>query len=79
MASRGKKKTTMGKLTREAALRDKRMDKAARRDARKQAALLGPESPDVFGEESAEAADGADGDESPEPAAELEPASPLTP
>jgi hypothetical protein len=36
MASRGKKKTTWAKLNREAKLRDRRMDKQARKDARKQ-------------------------------------------
>lgn len=38
MASRGKKKTTMAKLSREARLRERRMDKQARKDARKQQA-----------------------------------------
>ena len=38
MASSGKKKTTMAKLNREAKMRERRMDKAARRDARKQLA-----------------------------------------
>jgi hypothetical protein len=37
MASRGKKKTTMAKLNREAKLRERRMDKQARKDARKHA------------------------------------------
>ena len=36
MASRGKKKTTMAKLTRESRLRERRLDKQARKDARKQ-------------------------------------------
>jgi hypothetical protein len=36
MASRGKKKTTMAKLNREAKLRERRLDKQARKDARKQ-------------------------------------------
>jgi hypothetical protein len=36
MASRGKKKTTMAKLNREARLRERRLDKQARKDARKQ-------------------------------------------
>jgi hypothetical protein len=44
MASRGKKKTTMAKLTREARLRDRRMEKQARKDARKRAAAE-PTSP----------------------------------
>ena len=35
MASGGKKKTTMAKLNREAKVREKRQDKAARKDARK--------------------------------------------
>jgi hypothetical protein len=38
MASRGKKKTTMAKLNRESRLRERRRDKQARQDARKQAA-----------------------------------------
>jgi len=43
MASSGKKKTTMAKLTRESRLRERRIDKKARKDARKLAATLGPE------------------------------------
>jgi hypothetical protein len=35
MASSGKKKTTMAKLDRERKMREKRMDKQARKDARK--------------------------------------------
>jgi hypothetical protein len=35
MASSGKKKTTMAKLTRESKLRERRMDKQAKKDARK--------------------------------------------
>jgi hypothetical protein len=35
MASHGKKKTTMAKLTRESRLRERRLDKQARKDARK--------------------------------------------
>jgi hypothetical protein len=38
MASSGKKKTTMAKLDRERRMREKRMDKQARKDARKYAA-----------------------------------------
>lgn len=37
MASGGKKKTTMAKLDRERRMREKRTDKLARKDARKQA------------------------------------------
>lgn len=42
MASSGKKKTTMAKLMRESRLRERRMDKAARKDARKLAAVDSP-------------------------------------
>jgi hypothetical protein len=38
MASKSKKKTTMAKLNREAAVRERRQRKQARKDARKQAA-----------------------------------------
>lgn len=38
MASGGKKKTTMAKLNRESKLRERRLDKQARKDARKYAA-----------------------------------------
>ncbi len=38
MASSGKKKTTMAKLQREGRLRERRLDKQARKDARKLAA-----------------------------------------
>lgn len=37
MSSRGKKKTTMAKLSRESRLRERRLDKQAKKDARKQA------------------------------------------
>lgn len=43
MASSGKKKTTMAKLNRESKLRERRQDKAARKDARKRAAAENPE------------------------------------
>jgi hypothetical protein len=42
MASSGKKKTTMAKLTRERRLRERRMDKQAKKDARKRAAAEYP-------------------------------------
>jgi hypothetical protein len=45
MASSGKKKTTMAKLARESRLRERRAAKAARKDARKLAAL-NPDLPD---------------------------------
>jgi len=38
MASSGKKKTTFSKLARESRLREKRIDKQARKEARKRAA-----------------------------------------
>ena len=38
MASSGKKRTTMAKLNREHKLRERRLDKQARKEARKQAA-----------------------------------------
>jgi hypothetical protein len=41
MASSGKKKTTMAKLTRESRLRERRQDKQARKNARKLAAANG--------------------------------------
>jgi hypothetical protein len=42
MSSRGKKKTTMAKLTREARLRDRRVEKQARKEARRDAAATQP-------------------------------------
>jgi hypothetical protein len=42
MASRGKK-TTMAKLARESRLRERRIDKQARKDARKRAAEMDPD------------------------------------
>jgi len=51
MASGGKRKTTMAKLNREAAVRDRRLRKQARKDARKLAASE-PDTPpnDEFSE-----------------------------
>ena len=45
MASSSKKKTTMAKLTRESRLRERRLDKQAKKDARKLAPANDPESP----------------------------------
>jgi hypothetical protein len=45
MASTGKKKTTMAKLARESRLRERRQDKAARKEARKYAAAHPPTEP----------------------------------
>jgi hypothetical protein len=42
MASSGKRKTTMAKLARESRLRERRLDKQARKDARKLAATQHP-------------------------------------
>jgi hypothetical protein len=44
MASNSKKKTTMAKLNRENAVRERRLRKQAKKDARKQAAAAGPPS-----------------------------------
>jgi hypothetical protein len=46
MASSGKKKTTMAKLDRERRMRERRLDKQARKDARKQEAAQLLETPD---------------------------------
>lgn len=43
MSSRGKKKTTMAKLTREARLRDRRVEKQQRKEARRDAAATEPQ------------------------------------
>ncbi|HUB05183.1 MAG TPA: hypothetical protein VMA76_08930 [Solirubrobacteraceae bacterium] len=45
MASRGKKKTTFAKLARETRLRERRLDKQAKKDARKRLAELEPGQP----------------------------------
>ena len=45
MASNAKKKTTMAKLNRENAVRERRLRKQARKDARKQAAAVQPDPP----------------------------------
>ena len=45
MASSGKPKTTWAKLQREAALRERRLDKAARKQIRKQAQLDPSQAP----------------------------------
>ena len=42
MASSSKKKTTMAKLNREAAVRERRLEKQAKKNARKQAAADRP-------------------------------------
>jgi hypothetical protein len=45
MASSSRKKTTMAKLNRETAVRERRMHKQAKKDARKLAAAAPPEAP----------------------------------
>jgi hypothetical protein len=47
MASAGKKRTTMAKLTRESRLRERRVEKEARKRARKDAAAHGPSEPEA--------------------------------
>ena len=46
MASSGKKKTTMAKLMRESRLRERRIDKQARKDARKNGTAIETVEPD---------------------------------
>ena len=45
MASSGKRKTTMAKLTRESKLRERRLDKQAKKEARKLAPAHHPDGP----------------------------------
>ena len=45
MGSSGKKKTTFAKLNRERRLLERRMEKKAKKDARKRAAALSPGQP----------------------------------
>jgi hypothetical protein len=45
MASRGKKKTTMAKLSRETRLRERRIEKKARKEARKEASVNQQDQP----------------------------------
>jgi len=60
MASSGKKKTTMAKLNRERKLREKKLDKAARKDARKNGLLEPQEHYDPFAEPGQETESGAE-------------------
>jgi hypothetical protein len=57
MASSGKKKTTMAKLDRERRMREKRMDKQARKDARKYAAANPSEVDETLVEHEADDAE----------------------
>jgi hypothetical protein len=45
MASSGKRKTTFAKLSREAKLRERRLEKQVKKDARKRAAAAGATTP----------------------------------
>jgi hypothetical protein len=45
MASTGKRKTTMAKLNRERRLRERRLEKKAKKDARKRASAQDPAHP----------------------------------
>ena len=58
MASGGKKKTTMAKLTRESKLRERRADKQARKDARKYAAANPDQFPQGTVDDDGEAVEG---------------------
>jgi hypothetical protein len=58
MASSGKKKTTMAKLTRESRLRERRLDKQAKKNARKHAPARHPDRPgDTLNATTGESAD----------------------
>jgi hypothetical protein len=57
MSSRGKKKTTMAKLSRESRLRERRVEKEARKQARRFASTLPPAAPE---DDEREAEVGAD-------------------
>ncbi len=48
MASGGKRKTTMAKLNRETRLRERRLDKQAKKDTRRQAASHDPGDPSLM-------------------------------
>lgn len=63
MASSGKKKTTMAKLMRETKLRERRMDKQARKEARKNAPPVDPDAvEDSFGPTMGEAVEPSEDD-----------------
>jgi hypothetical protein len=68
MASSGKKKTTMAKLNRESRMRERRLDKQARRDARRQAAAAQPPGAPI--DTLADQTDESAGPDAPQPAVE---------
>ncbi len=51
MAARGKKKTTMAKLSRESRLRERRLEKQIKKDDRRQASAEERREPEVTAEE----------------------------
>ena len=66
MTSRGKKKTTMAKLNREARLRERRSEKLARQEARRDAAANPPQDDELALTEDDPTAD-SDGDDARRP------------
>ncbi len=75
MASSGKKRTTMAKITREGRLRERRLDKQARKEARKLAAAAGPQPDEETALATAEGSEAIDAlepalDEAAQPAAD---------
>ena len=61
MSSRGKKKTTMAKLNREARLRERRVEKQARKEARRDAAPAAYSEPAAYPEGPAAEAPSTEG------------------
>jgi len=70
MASSGKKKTTMAKLNRESKLRERRLDKQARKDARKRGLDPHPDRPDALDPTTGLPTTSEDGQPALEPVAE---------
>jgi hypothetical protein len=62
MSSRGKKKTTMAKLNREARLRDRRNEKQAKKEARREAAAASPFRDSTLGHDPAGGLQATQGD-----------------
>jgi hypothetical protein len=70
MASSSKKKTTMAKLMRESRLRERRLDKQAKKDARKRAPAEDPGLPGVAANAITGESVGPDGGQPLEPVAQ---------
>jgi hypothetical protein len=68
MAGSGKKRTTMAKLTRESRLRERRLDKRAKKDARKLAPAQDPFSSEDVLVSAGESDGAASAPAGPEPA-----------